>query len=116
MAIVTTTVLYDAQENDTTWVAAQTKNGVKNRSERQQESSPSNGTHCECEATRPADRSSEPPVKLEPPPPKLDTTLQLRTPLSIDVSGGEVHEVAVSHEGETGEGLKGGKENDDEAH
>jgi hypothetical protein len=35
-------------------------------------------------------------------------------PPSKDASGGEVHEVAASHEGATGEGLKGGEENDDE--
>ena len=48
----TTTTVHDVQENNTTHVAAQISNEVRNRSGRTRDNSPSNGTRRECEPKR----------------------------------------------------------------
>ena len=59
--------------------------------------------------TEPVDKSPEPPVMSEPPPHESDTTSQDRMPPSEDASGGEVQEVAMSHEVAMGDEVKSGE-------
>ena len=62
--------------------------------------------------TEPADRSPEPAVEPEPPRHESYTMSHNRTPPSEDASGGEVQEVAASHEGATGDEVEGGETDD----
>ena len=74
---------------------------------------PANHNATSAGPTEPVDESPEPPVMSEPPPHESDTTSRDRTPPSEDASGGEVQEVAASHEGAMGDEVEGG-ETDDE--
>ena len=64
--------------------------------------------------TEPVDRSPEPAVEPEPPRRESYTMSHNRTPPSEDASGGEVQEVAASHEGATGDEVEGGETDDED--
>ena len=73
---------------------------------------PANHNATSAGPTEPVDESPEPPVTSEPPPHEPDTTSRDRTPPSEDASGGEVQEVAASHDGATGDKVEGGEMDD----
>ena len=64
--------------------------------------------------TEPADRSPGPAVEPGPPRRESYTTSHDRTPPSEDASGGEVQEVAASHEVATGDEVEGGGTDDED--
>ena len=75
---------------------------------------PANHNATSAEPTEPVDESPEPPVASEPPRQQSEPTSRDRTPLSEDASGGEVQEVAASHDGATGDKVEGGETDDEE--
>ena len=75
---------------------------------------PANHNATSAGPTEPVDESPEPPVASEPPRQQSEPTSHDRMPPSEDASGGEVQEVAMSHEVATGDEVEGGETDDEE--